>query len=69
MEVFLAAAVIFGIAFLGMAIRAMRGKHCPGCSCKAAGRLMNGTEQPGCTTRLYQISAAAGPSTPENDAG
>ncbi len=42
MEVFLAAAVVFVIAFLGMAISAMRGKHCLGCSCKAARRIMKG---------------------------
>jgi len=45
MQVFLAAAVIFGLAFLGLAISTIRKKHCLGCSCKAARKIMEGTEQ------------------------
>jgi len=41
METFLIAFAVFAIAFLGMALGAFRHKQCLGCSCKAAGRVMN----------------------------
>jgi len=44
MQVFLAAAVIFGLAFLGLAIGTIRKKRCLGCSCKAARKIMEGTD-------------------------
>jgi len=59
MGVFLAAAIIFAVAFLGMGISVIRGKHCLGCSCKAARRIMNGTAQTEdghCGERLHQLS-------------
>ena len=61
MEVFLAAAVIFAIAFLGMTISVMRGKHCPGCSCKAARRIMKRAEPADCVGRLHQLSNGGDP--------
>ena len=43
MEVFLAAVIVFAVAFLGMALSSIRGKQsqCLGCSCKAARRIMD----------------------------
>jgi len=44
MQIFLAAAVIFGLAFLGLAISTIRKRHCLGCSCKAARKIMEGAD-------------------------
>lgn len=40
MEAFIAAVIVFAVAFLGMALGVIRGKHCLGCSCKAVNRIM-----------------------------
>lgn len=58
MEVFVAAAVIFALAFLGLAISAIRKKHCLGCSCKAADRIISNTgptREQTCGRELIQI--------------
>jgi len=58
MEVFLAAVIIFGVAFLGMALSTIRGKHCLGCSCKAADRIISNTRptrEQTCGRELIQI--------------
>jgi len=39
MEVFIAAVVIFALAFLSMAIGMFRGRRCLNCSCDAAKRI------------------------------
>ena len=56
MEVFFAAAIVFGMAFLAMALGVIRGKHCPGCSCKAARRIMKEPEHGGCQGQLHPLS-------------
>ena len=42
MATFLAAAIVFGLAFLAMALSVIRGKRCSHCSCKAADKIVNG---------------------------
>ncbi len=47
MGIYIAAAVIFGLAFLGLAVSTIRKKHCLGCSCEAARQIMEGSEATG----------------------
>ncbi len=44
MQIYIAALVIFALAFLGLAVSVLRKKHCLGCSCKAARKIMEMTE-------------------------
>ena len=58
MQTFLAAVVVFLLAFLGLALGKFRGQNCLNCSCKAAKRLMNRSDESACGNPLLDLPDA-----------
>lgn len=57
MDAFLAAVIVFALAFLSMGVGVLRGRRCLGCSCKAARRIMKQTgKEAACGQELHQPS-------------